>query len=101
MRDILTMISAMEQGPFQKPKSTKVGYKGKGREFTGPISSDPKRYGQMARVSAATSKAKAREEKGAKSPAALAGENKHAFGYFLDLHVDAPGFSLARVFKSI
>ena len=22
------------------------------------------------------------------------------FGYFLDLHVDAPGFSLARVFKS-
>lgn len=23
------------------------------------------------------------------------------FGYFLDLHVDAPGFSLARVFKSI
>ncbi len=23
------------------------------------------------------------------------------FGYFLDLHVDAPGFSLARVFKDI
>lgn len=23
------------------------------------------------------------------------------FGYFLDLHVDAPGFSLARVFKSL
>jgi hypothetical protein len=23
------------------------------------------------------------------------------FGYFLDLHVDAPGFSLARIFKSI
>jgi hypothetical protein len=23
------------------------------------------------------------------------------FGYFLDLHLDAPGFSLARVFKSI
>jgi hypothetical protein len=23
------------------------------------------------------------------------------FGYFLDLHVDAPGFSLARVFKNI
>lgn len=23
------------------------------------------------------------------------------FGYFLDLHIDAPGFSLARVFKNI
>ncbi|HUX94834.1 MAG TPA: threonyl-tRNA synthetase editing domain-containing protein [Bacteroidales bacterium] len=23
------------------------------------------------------------------------------FGYFLDLHIDAPGFSLARIFKSI
>ena len=23
------------------------------------------------------------------------------FGYFLDLHVDAPGFSLARIFKNI
>ncbi len=27
--------------------------------------------------------------------------NQTPFGYFLDLQVDAPGFSLARVFKSI
>jgi hypothetical protein len=27
--------------------------------------------------------------------------NQTPFGYFLDLHIDAPGFSLARVFKSI
>ena len=27
--------------------------------------------------------------------------NQTPFGYFLDLKVDAPGFSLARVFKSI
>lgn len=27
--------------------------------------------------------------------------NQTPFGYFLDLHIDAPGFSLARVFKNI
>ncbi|MBA7538919.1 hypothetical protein ES705_31197 [subsurface metagenome] len=27
--------------------------------------------------------------------------NQTPFGYFLDLQVDAPGFSLARVFKNI
>jgi hypothetical protein len=27
--------------------------------------------------------------------------NQTPFGYFLDLHINAPGFSLARVFKAI